>query len=511
MRSWKTTDLIDSVFDNVIADLRQRSKKEVYRNDPVLWAKEVLGKHMWSKQRDIARSVVDHSHTAVVSCNGAGKSGLAGMLAVWWVATHDAHDVAVICSAPTYIQIARVLFTEIKANFDLAKSNGVNLPGQINQSQEWKLEDGFVVAWGRRPADKDLVSSFQGIHRRYVMVILDEAGGIPEDLFTATEAVTNTEGARVLAIGNPDNRGTSFHKIWLKDPTWNKLKISAYDTPNFTEERNEVPKELLPLLIQPSWVEKQKISWGEDSARFRSKVLAEFPDEADNAFFSQSNIDRAVDTEIEDDMEQRAVLGVDVARFGEDDSVVYINRGGRVRLLETWSKATAIETANRIHRLAVEHAVSEVRIDAAGLGGPVVDLVVNNADSRYIVISMLGGAASPDKMRWLNARSANYDHLKELMSSGQVDLDPEDVRLVEEMLMIQYKFTQKGAIQIESKDEMRSRGVKSPDFLDAVVYATADLSAIIASPYGDKKPGDMITFENQVIDRDDPFLGGWNW
>ena len=503
--------LIDSVFDNVIADLRSRSKKEVYRTDPVLWAKEVLGKHMWSKQQEIANSVVENSHTAVVSCNGAGKSGLAGMLAVWWVAVHDPYDVAVICSAPTYVQIARVLFTEIKANYDLAKGNGVTLPGHINQSQEWKLDDGYVMAWGRRPADKDLVSSFQGIHRRYVMVILDEAGGIPEDLYTATEAVTNTEGARVLAIGNPDNRGTPFHQIWLKDPTWNKIKISAYDTPNFTEERHTVPAALLPLLIQPAWVEKQKISWGVDSARFKSKVLAEFPDEADNAFFSQSNIDRAIDTVIEDDMEQRAVLGVDVARFGEDDSVVYINRGGRVRLLETWSKATAIETANRIHRLAVENGVSEVRIDAAGLGGPVVDLVASHADNRYIVISMLGGAASPDKMRWLNARSCNFDHLKELMSGGLVDIDSDDTRLLDELLMIQYKFNVKGAIQIESKDDMRSRGVKSPDQLDAVVYATADLSAIIDSPFGDRKPGDVITFENQLLDDHDPFLGGWVW
>ena len=152
MRLWMSSNLIDSVFDNVIADLRSRSKKEVYRTDPALWAEEVLGKHMWSKQREIAASVVDNSHTAVVSCNGAGKSGLAGMLAVWWVAVHDPYDVAVICSAPTYVQIARVLFTEIKTNFDLAKGNGVTLPGHINQSQEWKLDDGYVMAWGRRPA-----------------------------------------------------------------------------------------------------------------------------------------------------------------------------------------------------------------------------------------------------------------------------------------------------------------------------------------------------------------------
>lgn len=503
--------MLENAFDAVIADLRSRSKKEVYRQDPALWAKEVLGKHMWSKQREIAQSIVDNTHTAVVSCNGAGKSGLAGMLAVWWVAIHDPYDVALICSAPTYVQISRVLFREIQDNFKLAKTHNHPLPGYITQGDEWKLEDGTVIAFGRRPADKDIVSAFQGIHRRYVMVILDEAGGIPEDLYTATEAVTNTEGARVLAIGNPDQRGTPFHKIFKEDPTWHKIKISAYDTPNFTDEKEEVPPELLPLLIQPSWVEKQKISWGEDSSRFRSKILAEFPDEADNTFFTQSNIDKSIDTDIAEDLELKAVLGVDIARFGEDESVVYINRGGRCRLLDNWGKATAIETANKIHRLAIDNGVSEVRIDATGLGGPVVDLVANLAGNRYIVISVLGSAASPDKMRWLNARAANYDNLKELMSSGALDLDPDDKQLLDEILMIQYKFTPKGAIQIESKDDMRSRGVKSPDFLDALVYATADMSNVTGGKYSDKQPGDVLTFDYNQLDELHPFYSKWTW
>lgn len=501
--------MIENVLDSVIADLRSRSKKSEYLTDPALWAKEVLGKELWSKQREIAKSVVENSHTAVVSCNGAGKSGLAGILAVWWVAVHDPRDVAVICSAPTYIQIARVLFKEIQDNFRLAKEHGHTLPGYITQSQEWKLDDGTVMAWGRRPADKDIVSAFQGIHRRYVMVVLDEAGGIPEDLYTATEAVTNTEGARVLAIGNPDSRGTPFHKIFREDPTWHKIKISAFDTPNFTGE--QISEELKPLLIQREWVERQKISWGEDSARYKSKIMAEFPDEADNTFFSQGSIDKVIDTEIDDDYMNDAVLGVDLARFGEDDSVVYINRAGRCRKLESWTKATAIESANRVHQLAIETGAKEVRVDASGLGGPVVDLIVNLCDNRYTVISMLGSAASPDNTRWLNARAHNFDSLREQMVLGKIDLDPNDKQLLDEIMMIQYKFSAKGAIQIESKDDMRSRGVKSPDHLDALVYAVADLEHVVKSPYADKRPGDVIPWDTSVLDAQHPFYSNWVW
>ena len=503
--------MIDNVIDGVIADLKRRSANSRYAEDPVAWARDVLGKHMWSKQAEIAMSVVENSHTAVVSCNGAGKSAVAGILGAWWVATRDVYDVALICSAPTYPQIARVLFRELKDNHKIAGERGYPLPGHINQSEEWKLQDeyGTLIGFGRRPADTDIVSAFQGIHRRYVFVVLDEAGGIPLDLYTATEAVTNTEGARVLAIGNPDRRGTEFHRIFREDPTWNKIKISAYDTPNFTDEK--VPEELKPLLIQSEWVEKQKISWGEESARFKSKVLGEFPDEADNTFFAQNNIDSAVDAEIEDDSEQKAVLGVDVARFGEDESVVYINRNGRVRKLDTWSKATATETANRVHRLAIDHGVKEVRVDAAGLGGPVVDLLASIADNKYIVISMLGSAASPDRTRWHNARAATYDHLREQMAMGKIDIDPDDKILIDEMLMIQYKFTPKGAILIESKDDMKSRGVKSPDSLDAVVYACADLTSVTESPYGDKGVGDIMTMDYNELDNQFPFYSSWTW
>jgi hypothetical protein len=77
--------------------------------------------------------------------------------------------------------------------------------------------------------------------------------------------------------------------------------------------------------------------------------------------------------------------------------------------------------------------------------------------------------------------------------------------------MIQYKFSPKGAIQIESKDDMRSRGVKSPDSLDALTYATADLSHIVNAKYGDKKAGDLVEFDYNVLDNQYTFYKDWVW
>lgn len=455
--------------------------------------------------------MVENTHTAVVSCNGMGKSAIAGMAGAWWVSVHDPYEVALIASAPTYPQIARVLFRELKDNHKAAAIRGFSLPGHINQSEEWKLDDeyGTLIGFGRRPADTDIVSAFQGIHRRFVMVVLDEAGGIPTDLYTAAEAVTTTADSRVLAIGNPDRRGTEFHRIFREDETWNKITVSAFDTPNFTGEK--IPEELAPLLIQPTWVERQKIAWGEDSARYKSKILAQFPEEDDTTFFSQTAIDKAIDTEIEEDAEQPLILGVDVARFGDDDSVMYTNRGGLLRHHSTWNKANAVESANRIHQAAISLGAKQVHVDGTGLGAPIVDMLATMCENKYIVISVIGAAASPDNTRWLNARAAGYDNFRELMITGKIDLDMQDKDLIDEMMAIKYKFSSKGSIQIESKDDMRGRGMKSPDRLDAAMYACLDMSKLIDSPYGNGKPGDKMYMDANELDVLHPFYSNWVW
>ena len=201
---------------------------------------------------------------------------------------------------------------------------------------------------------------------------------------------------------------------------------------------------------------------------------------------------------------------MDLARFGEDESKIYINRGGKLRKYAEWSKATAVESANRVHQAAMETGAQEVRVDGAGLGGPVIDQLVAIANGRYTVISMMGSAASPDRTRWFNARAFNFDNLREKMLTGQIDIDPDDKGLLDEMMMLRYKFHSTGSIQIESKDEMKSRGVKSPDNLDAAVYASVDLDALLNSPFAGKRSGEILTLDAALTAGDSAFYN-WNY
>ena len=304
--------------------------------------------------------------------------------------------------------------------------------------------------------------------------------GIVEALFTAADAISTGKRDRVLTVGNPDDPNTSFGKIFLditeenKD-IWNRITVSAFDTPNFTGE--PVPDVVRESLIQPDWVEARRIEWGEDSGRYRSKILGEFPAESDNSFFTQKGIDIAYDTEIDEDVDAPLIFGVDIAGGGDDDTVIYSNKGGRIRRVASWSQGNALFLAKRILDTAIEHGADEIRIDNGGFGKGVIDVMLEDPRvSPFRIIRMMGGDQASDPSAHRNKRAENYDYLRMRMDLGYVDLDREDSKVRDQMLAVRYEYTERGSIKMESKADLRKRSGKSPDDLDAIVYAYADLS-----------------------------------
>ncbi len=245
-----------------------------------------------------------------------------------------------------------------------------------------------------------------------------------------------------------------------------------------------------------------EVKW---DARGLSKVLGEFPGDSDSAFFPQAVINRAHATEIVEDFSIRPILGVDIARFGQDESVIYLNRGGRARLLASWAKEDTVYSARRIHENAQTVGASEVRIDSVGIGGAVYDMLKNLeefANKNYILVGVDGSKKSPDPRRWGRARAHNHDQLRTLMVgdgvTSDIDLDIEDEALTEHLLNLTYRFSKTtGAIEITPKDEMRTEMGGSPDRLDALIYSVIDTSSLFL-PEAEIQPGDVVLA--------DPFL-----
>ena len=475
-----------------LALLEENDRREAYMDDPILWARERLGVYIWSNpdnpdrsQAAVMRSVAENKNTAVKAAHGTSKSFSAATLILWWLDTRYPRAF-VATTAPSTAQIGGIVWRELRRmlkhmrqRYEQGLLEYPPPPGKITANNVWKDDDGTILGWGRKPPDEDLDSAFQGIHDVYVLAIGDEATGLSEDMVDALANITSNATSRRLLLCNPTDPSSYIGRVFQEDTgAWNLITISVFDNPNFTRE--EVPLEVRAALSDQVYVDDKKREYGEDSPRYKSRVLGEFAYDSENVLFGDREIATGLDTEIEP-TEDPPVLGVDVARYGGDKSTIYVNDNGRLRFHSAWDKASGIETSNRIHRAALETGAREVRIDGIGLGGPIVDLVANMSEGAYGVREVRGSAASPDRRKWYNWRAWSHDAVRDLMASGGLDLDPDDRVVIDQLTGIRYSFPGAGGMLIEGKEDMRKRGLKSPDHSDAFIYAALTDTHISAS------------------------------
>ncbi|MGW1463851.1 hypothetical protein ACWCPT_05785 [Streptomyces sp. NPDC002308] len=451
-------------------DKRALARRTVrYGTRPVQWVRERLQQTVWSKQREILHAVRDHRRTAVRSGHGVGKSWTAALVACWWLDTHPPGTAFVVSTAPTFSQVRAILWRYIRKHHRSGQ-----LAGRVNQT-EWLIDD-ELVGYGRKPADTD-EDGFQGIHARYVLVILDEACGIPEQLWTAADALATGPDCRILAIGNPDNPASHFRKVCTPGSGWHQMSISAYDSPNLTGE--QVPADMAASLVSRVWVEEKATEWGVDNPIYRAKVLGEFSTDAPNQVVRQSDVATcraAADRRPPPEELEPIELGVDVGGGG-DETVIRERRGRRAG--REWSAHTDRPEviAPLILRAIRESGATAVKVDSIGIGFGVIG-ELRNAASRgehtaHIVAVNVGERASePDK--FLNLRAEIWWSLgRGLSESGGWDLammDNADTT-VAQLLEPRWDTDPKGRIRVEPKDEIRKRLGRSPDNADALLLA----------------------------------------
>lgn len=489
-------DPFTDAIDKAAAHFRARAEGYRWRNDPVGWAKKFIGQTLWSKQRDIADSIVNNKRTAVKSGHGVGKTHIAAILTQWWIETHIGEEVMVVTTAPSVDQVEGVLWEYIRKSHMKYK-----LSGTITENAKWKDDNRNLIGIGRKPADGN-TTSFQGRHYKYTLVIIDEACGIASELFTAVDAIATTDTCRVLAIGNPTDPNTPFGNIFLGNggrglDAWNKLTISVLDNPNFTDE--EFPNDLKAQLSSRQWVADKTAEVGLDSMDYKSRVLGDFPESSEDSMYPIHLLYKATDTVIDPPPDAHNWFGVDIAKYGSDKCALVHNRGGKLEVLDVWGNSSGKDSAYRIHNWAVEKGVTEVRIDQGGGGDTVEEFILPLATNFYAVVMVVGSAASPNNEKWLNYRAYMHDMSKQQMMHGQLSLpsvlgNPMAQQLFNELTLIKYKMNLTyGSLQIESKEEMRRKGVKSPDIADAMNYAC--LPSVIDQPLASYRPGDVVEMD----------------
>jgi len=441
------------------------------RRDPAWWVRHVLGAVPWEKQVEILEAVRDHPKTAVASCHGAGKSWVSAKAALWFLYSYPGS--IVVTTAPTFRQVKRILWREIRQAWSGAR---YKLGGRLLQTS-LELADGWM-AFGFAT---DVPENFQGLHAKHLLVVADEAPGIEPDIWEAIDGVLTGEHCRLLAIGNPTEPAGEFYKLF-QTPGVKKIHISAFDTPNFTaygiteedirsgawEEKITGPLPF-PELITPAWVTDKYRRWGPGSPMYQSRVRGDFPEAASDALIPLSWIEAAQKRELEPG--EPVGLGVDVARFGDDETIIAVRRGPVVRLHSVAAKEDTMQTAGRVIRALSETGAGVAKVDVIGLGAGVVDRLKEQGKP---VQEMNAAEAASDPERFANRRAEWYWALRERFQEGSIDLDP-DEELAAQLSSIKYRIDSRGRIQIESKEDMKKRGLPSPDRADAVVLAFANV------------------------------------
>lgn len=462
------------------ADMRNLFKKG--HDDPVFFVEDVVGMtSLWQKQKDIMQSVRAHPRTCVRSCNGAGKTFTTANVVTWFAPTRP--NSLVITTAPTSRQVRELLWQEIR---NIHAHSRFPLGGNCLQVS-WTLGE----KWFALGLSTDDPNRFQGFHAENILGVIDEAAGVDASIWEGMDAILTSHGARLLVIGNPTETSGDFYNAF-SSPLFNKIHISAFDTPNFTA--NDITMEdirsgawddkyktiVYPALITPKWVAERYSEWGEDSPAFQSRILGQFPLESKDNMIPLGWVLKAREREVEEDMKGLCVVAVDVARFGDDESIIGVRRGVnyvRQEVLHNVDVHTLSMAAQEVIRK--ENPRMTV-VDVVGIGAGVAD---NLRAWGHNVLDFIAQGSPWDKTKFTNRRAEAWYNTRELFRKDLINI-PSDESLIGQLTSPKYDFDAAGRYRLESKEKIKGRGLQSPDRADALVMAfsqEAFFSSTIAS------------------------------
>jgi phage terminase large subunit len=421
------------------------------RRDPVWFITTLLMVHYLTPQQiQICRSLRDNRRTAAPSGHGIGKTFLAACIVLWFLFCFPGSKI--LTTAPTWFQVENLLWREVRhilAKSAFAMFCNASLTA-INLSEEW-----FAIGLSTNDSTR-----FQGIHAPYVLIVFDEATGVAADIWDAAEGVAVGTRDRFLAIGNPTDPTSQFKRV-CDSPLWNVIHLNAEEHPNVLECR-----EIVRGAVTHEWIdERDKEYGGRDTALYRARVLGLFPEQGEDMLISLADAERAQMRWTRPHGEPKA-LGVDVARFGSDETVeIEIYDKCIIAEPAVFRVQNLMETAGRVK----VNAAAKKAVDDSGLGGGVTDRL---HEQLVDVIPYIAGGRAVDTDRFYNRRAETWWMIRDMLKNDEMALPP-DNQLVADLTNMKFKYTSKGQIKLESKEELKKRIGRSPDRGDALAIAMA--------------------------------------
>ncbi|MEW8195226.1 MAG: terminase family protein [Candidatus Thiodiazotropha sp.] len=437
-----------------------------WQDDPVYFIETVfaVGKRQeddelldkW--QKEAASALAAGHNLSIRSGHGVGKTSFLAMIIIWWMLTKSAPRIA--CTAPSAPQLEKNLWGEIATWHEI-------LPPALKQQLEIKADT--VVAtrnprklWcAARTARKEQPEAFQGMHAPDMLFIGDEASGIHDIIFEMGKGSMSTEGAQTILTGNPTRTSGYFWKTHTKlAKFWYTMKVSCADA----------------KMASQKYVEETAEEYGIDSNVYRVRVLGEFPTTDDNTVIPFEWVDSSVGREVEKQV-GRKKWGLDVARFGDDScALAKREKNHLLEPIKEWRGKDTMQTVGIVVREYNEtpdkEKPDEILVDSIGIGAGVVDrLKEQGLPARGVNVAERPSNSEKhlrlrDELWWLG---------REWFQLQDVCI-PDDPAFIGEITTPIYDLSSSGKTQVESKDDMKKRGERSPNRADAflLTFATTD-------------------------------------
>ena len=424
---------------------------EFYYDHPIEFVEDIIGVSPTTEQRRVLETLPTAHHIAVKSGHGIGKTALEAWVILWFMATRP--DAKIPCTAPTAHQLDDILWPEVRLWLDRST---------ISKAFEWTMTRlamrGSEKTWFAVPRSSNTPENMQGFHGSEIMFVIDEASGVDQEIMEVIEGALTNDGAKLMMLGNPTKTSGTFFDAFHKDR-------DLYQTFTFNAEESE--------LVSQEYCDRIAKKYGRESDVYRVRVLGQFPKGEPDAFISLTEVEGAIGRELVPD--GKWFIGVDPARYGDDESVIYYRRGYQVFDPLTFHGINTSRLTGEIARLVKtiipeldEKEFVSIRVDDTGVGGGVTDQLQEITDLPIVIDPVnFGGAGDED---YADYTGVMWGAIKEILPELSL---PDDDVLVSQLTTRKYRVQPDGKIKLERKDDMRKRGLPSPDRADALALSFA--------------------------------------
>lgn len=433
---------------------------------PRKWQAQVLGEIGAHLQNSKTRH--QPLQLAVASGKGIGKSALVGMITHWAMSTME--DCKVVLTANTEPQLRTKTWPEISKWFRLASNSAwFEVKGESISIRDpkhkatWRTDR---IAWSEHNPE-----AFAGLHNKgkRIVIMVDEGSAVADIIYEVIEGCLTDENTEIilLVFGNPTRNTGRFRECFGRFAhRWKTHQIDSRAVEGTNKEQLQADVD----------------AYGEDSDHVRIWIRGEFPRAGSQQFIPQDTVAAARKYKAQGYEKLPKYLAVDVARFGDDQTVIGWRQGRKSKILAKYRGLSTVETAERTIAFMEEIGPTAVVVDGDGIGGGVVDQIKVRGFGKKL-FEFNGGKRAADQRQYFNRRAEVWGMMRDWLAAGAEI--PDDPELEVDLTGVEYLYSPQQQLQLERKENMKSRGLASPDNADMLAMTFA----VNVAPPKPKKKG----------------------